>query len=385
MVRMNACEYNEKSCIQLSPFFHQVGGHSSMFQYDKNTVCKVLELSELDFYQSMPESLKKFAPEFRGTITVQYCEDKLGFIKLVAYPQTACTDNDHSLNEDDTSATTDQQSTDNNSKKSVELRCSEDGCIDYSNSLGTDVVNYEQGKIIMSKINPWSLQLCKKQAEKIHRQLIGDENVTVPQKYILLENVTARFRYPCILDLKMGIRQYADIDSDKKRQSKIQKCETSTSSTLGVRLCGMQVYQVDSGRYMFTDKYRGRILTIDGFRSALVQFFDNGRTKRLDVLPGIIERLESLYETISSLAKYRFYSGSLLIVYDGLPQSNLIDVRMIDFAHSIYAPMTDETSASNNHIGPDKGYLFGLERLIVVLKDILNEEKKSLATINIDN
>ncbi|CAF4557560.1 unnamed protein product [Rotaria sp. Silwood1] len=162
MVRMNACEYNEKSCIQLSPFFHQVGGHSSMFQYDKNTVCKVLELSELDFYQSMPESLKKFAPEFRGTITVQYCEDKLGFIKLVAYPQTACTDNDHSLNEDDTSATTDQQSTDNNSKKSVELRCSEDGCIDYSNSLGTDVVNYEQGKIIMSKINPWSLQLCKK-------------------------------------------------------------------------------------------------------------------------------------------------------------------------------------------------------------------------------
>jgi hypothetical protein len=109
----------------------------------------------------------------------------------------------------------------------------------------------------MSKINPWSLQLCKKQAEKLHRQLIGDENVTVSQsnypisendvkcffclEYILLENVTARFNYPCILDLKMGRRQYADIDSDKKRQSKIKKCESSTSSTLGVRLCGMQV------------------------------------------------------------------------------------------------------------------------------------------------
>jgi hypothetical protein len=138
------------------------------------------------------------------------------------------------------------------------LRCSEDGHIDYSNNLGNDVVNYEQGKITTSKINPWSLQLCKKQAEKLHRQFIGDENVTILQskssnnwgeeksnrvflEYILLENITAKFHHPCILDLKMGKRQYADIDSDKKRLSKIQKCESSTSSKLGVRLCGMQV------------------------------------------------------------------------------------------------------------------------------------------------
>jgi len=39
---------------------------------------------------------------------------------------------------------------------------------------------------------------------------------------------------------------------------------------------------------------------------------------------------------------------------------------MIDFAHSI----NDETSASN---GPDKDYLFGLEWLINVLREILNE------------
>lgn len=60
-------------------------------------------------------------------------------------------------------------------------------------------------------------------------------------EYILLENVTAQFHNPCILDLKMGKRQYADFDSDKKRLSKMQKCELSTSSKLGVRLCGMQV------------------------------------------------------------------------------------------------------------------------------------------------
>jgi inositol-hexakisphosphate kinase len=135
---MNECEYNQQTCIQLSPFFHQVkndffnynftlcffppkvGGHSSMFQYDKDTICKILELHELDFYHSMPDSLKKFTPEFRGIITVQYCEDELGYIKLVARPET---DDEHSSNDEDLPpTTTDQQSTDNdNSKKSVQL------------------------------------------------------------------------------------------------------------------------------------------------------------------------------------------------------------------------------------------------------------------------
>lgn len=110
-----------------------------MFQYDKDTVCKVLELPELDFYQSMPDSLKIFTPEFRGKIliihhrlliilklylgivTVQYCEDELGYIKLIAQPQTTCTNDDHSLNEKNISVTTDQQTTDNSSRKSVQL------------------------------------------------------------------------------------------------------------------------------------------------------------------------------------------------------------------------------------------------------------------------
>ena len=169
----------------------------------------------------------------------------------------------------------------------------------------------------------------------------------------------------------MGKRQHADLDSDQKRLSKIHKCQTSTSSTLGVRLCGMQVYQIDSGRYIFTDKYCGRNLTVDGFRSALKEFFNNGRTKRTDVLPALIDRVRSLHETIDSLSAYRFYSGSLLIVYDGLTSSNLIDIRMIDFAHTIIGT---RNPSSTDALDPDRDYLFGLERLMDVFKEILNEE-----------
>lgn len=82
---MNECKSNQSECIPLAPFFHQVnanvfvrhwflfflqvGGHSSMFQYDSTTVCKLLDKDELRFYQSMPEILKEFTPEFRGLTT----------------------------------------------------------------------------------------------------------------------------------------------------------------------------------------------------------------------------------------------------------------------------------------------------------------------------
>ena len=37
-----------------------------MFQYNRTTLCKVLDHVELDFYQTMPDLLKMFTPTFRG-------------------------------------------------------------------------------------------------------------------------------------------------------------------------------------------------------------------------------------------------------------------------------------------------------------------------------
>ena len=131
----------------------------------------------------------------------------------------------------------------------------------------------------------------------------------------------------------------------------------------------LQVYQIDNGRYIFTDKYRGRILSVEGFRSALNEFIDNGRTKRFDILTSIIERLQSLHQTITGLGNYRFYSGSLLVVYDGSTSSDLVDLRMIDFAHSLLIQSTGE-------FDPDQDYLFGLERLIDVFREILANQNQ---------
>lgn len=67
-------------------------------------------------------------------------------------------------------------------------------------------------------------------------------SVSVWADYLMMENITSSYRQPCVLDLKMGTRQHGDDASAEKRNKQIAKCAASTSATLGVRLCGMQVY-----------------------------------------------------------------------------------------------------------------------------------------------
>ncbi|XP_041591744.1 inositol hexakisphosphate kinase 3 isoform X2 [Canis lupus baileyi] len=239
--------------------------------------------------------------------------------------------------------------------------------------------------------NPWGLQCHQAHLTRLCTEYPENKR----HRFLLLENVVSQYKQPCILDLKMGTRQHGDDVSEEKKARHMRKCAQSTSACLGVRICGMQVYQVDKKHFLCKDKYYGRKLSVEGFRQALHQFLHDGTRLRTELLEPIQHQLRALLSVIRSQSSYRFYSSSLLIIYDGqelpertpgglhsqeAPQTThgisaggltKVDIRMIDFAHTTYKGSWNEHTTYD---GPDPGYIFGLENLIQILQDIQEGE-----------
>lgn len=216
------------------------------------------------------------------------------------------------------------------------------------------------------------------------------------------------------------------------------------------------MYQSYSGQLMFMNKYHGRKLTLPGFKEALFQFFHNGRRLRRELLSPVLRRLREMQAALEACESYRFYSSSLLIIYDGEPhqtharrrtedslsreeedeveeeeeieedivvveeeeeedevagvldfphspstasgssnscssssssststcgnpvksrrclshsdpRSPVVDVRMIDFAHTTCRHYGEDSVV---HEGQDSGYIFGLQNLITIISQL---------------
>lgn len=78
-----------------------------------------------------------------------------------------------------------------------------------------------------------------------------------------------------------------------------------------------QVYQANTKHFICHDKYYGRRLKMEGIPDAFEQFLHNGYKLRGSLVDPILDRLRGLHAMVSKQKTFRFYSSSLLIMYEG--------------------------------------------------------------------
>ncbi|KAF1993156.1 SAICAR synthase-like protein [Amniculicola lignicola CBS 123094] len=230
--------------------------------------------------------------------------------------------------------------------------------------------------------------------------------------HIVLENITAGFKKPNVMDLKLGAQLWDEGAKAEKRARLDEVSAATTSGSLGFRIAGMRTWKgpsapeipgdltkylekVEESGYWVYNKMYGRKFAADSVEEGFESFI-HPQGKSEDELARAREVLEFFTSDVKDIQKAfegkesRMYSASILLVYEGdvdeyhktkklLTEAaekekveeedddaispKLAAVKMIDFAHATWAPGK----------GPDENAIRGMRSTASILENLLKK------------
>lgn len=398
----------------LTPLTHQVGGHGLFFKYrliqshsqstssertSHKVVLKIFHHQEKLFYEIVSKrypDLLHFLPVYYGSADLSYVppqlEEDIGILTSesseshseiqIQFHEHEKTHSPISTIKFETFSIPQYGAT---FSSQTSLRKDHD---DHSISISNQSKNLDSNYNPKSPLiyHPWSKLLMYKDRQRkdafseITSVKLKDQSSSQSykqQKFLILEDLTAKMKKPCIADIKIGRRHYGLYTSIEKRRKQSEKALNTTSASLAIRLCGMQVYKNTLGKYIFLSKYEGRKLTSEQFKEALTCFLSDGIVVHKELIDPLIQKLSKLqFLMLENLVHFRMYASSILLLYDGTGPIDDVKVKLIDFEHC-YAENNDnkylEFDKEEFIPGPDYDYSDGVNNLIEILSSIHRE------------
>ena len=210
-----------------------------------------------------------------------------------------------------------------------------------------------------------------------------DAEVCMPEAYILMQDVTAKFSKPCAIDIKMGTMTYEPDATAEKRERELEKYPPQAE--FGMRIVSMRIYDPghphanDEGYRTFPKTFGRSLQTTAELLSALRTFFSSGTAEgsaneqidsegklRKRVVTNILMQLKLLRSWFDDNDCLAFYASSLFFCYDGdASRGDATSTKLIDFGHV------------RREAGGDPGYRLGLRTIISLLTSILDDAQPS--------
>lgn len=193
-----------------------------------------------------------------------------------------------------------------------------------------------------------------------------NEEEMIGGKYMVFENITARYKHPCVIDIKLGKRTYVSHATEEK---KLKEClKYPWQEEAGFRFVGSRTYDTNKGYFKSTDKKVCRKVTPDKFLEFFAEFFSSGIAQvvvRRVAIQSALSLLTRIIQAFRRQEHFVFTSSSLLIAYDAHVENEKsevdVDLKFIDVAH-----------VSGGEVGVlDESTLFGLERVADYLRQLL--------------